>query len=223
MSSAGQGRGGIPPRGPGRGHGGRGPNGSPPRKKRKAVQKNGRPLQPMERQMVMGVWYQLSVVARRDLVQRLTEMIGETPSLVAQASNLEPDSNQGQQQAPRVKPWERDIIRDVPLFQEFGQMTTLQRKNDSTIPSRMSIVMGVIKRGKTSGISDENILAQILANIDDADSLKQLFIAVTNEASDAVVKDSHKGPPPPKGGTGASADADPGGVANMNISNPKSR
>jgi hypothetical protein len=222
MSSAGQGQGGDPPRRPGRGHGGRGPYGSPPRKKRKAVQKNGRPLQPMERQMVMGVWYQLSVVARRDLVQRLTEMIGETPSLVAQASNLAPDSNQGQQQAPRVKPWERDIIRDVPLFQEFGQMTTLQRKNDSTIPSRMSIVMGVVKRGKTLGISDENILAQILANIDDAKALKQLFPAVAVDASDAVVKDTHKDPPPPDDGTGNSPNDEPGGVVDMQLSNLKS-
>jgi len=165
-----------PPGGGGRGGGGRRPiAGRGSRKKqRRTAKRRGRPLQNMERMQVMGIWYQLSASARRSLWESLGEMLGETqaggpdgPAVLEHAS-----------EAPsrRTRVWERDVLRDVQLFAEFGRMTARERRDDQRgIPRLLSIAQGVVRRGREQQVAPADISAAISGAVPNADTLQALY------------------------------------------------
>lgn len=186
MSSASAGRGaGAPPHPPGRGKRGPGPGRgehSEKSKKARTAKSRGRPLQAMERMTIMNIWYQLSIDARRSLVDALGGMLGDQrPAVVPSGTNASnPDESQNASSRHRV--WERPILRDVPLFQDYGQLTTRERRDDNrNVPQRISIATGVVARGQAAGITDREITEAIVANIDDIAALKGLYVTPTGE------------------------------------------
>lgn len=145
------------------------------KKQRRSTKRRGRPLQAMERMQIMGIWSQISVTARRSLWETLGEMLGETPvsgsdepAVSRQAENTQPSR--------RERVWERAILRDVPLFQEFGNLTARQRREDTrNVPRLLSIAQGVVRRGRELHITDQEILTAIITALDDADTLRALY------------------------------------------------
>jgi hypothetical protein len=83
--------------------------------------------------------------------------------------------------AKREKIWERDIIRDITRFQEFGKKSSKDRGEDKETSRLLSIVTGVIARGRRDEFSDKNILQCILTSIDNEESLKRLFTVVSDD------------------------------------------
>lgn len=157
--------------GAGRGRGSRRRGGRGPRS-----QYSGRPLQPLERTTIMGIWYQISPDARRELVNRLSEMLGETPAQSKAApSNEGHPPKEGSQKAPRQRVWDRPILRDIPQVKEFGKLSSEERANHPGGNQLMSILTGVVARGRDRNLSDDQIAIAINENIDDNDALRSLF------------------------------------------------
>ena len=155
----------------------------------------------MERSTIMGIWYQLSANARRDLVTNLSEMLGETPALIQQAEATADAAGEGPTgRPPRVRPWARPLLKEISEFQAFGKKTSKERKGDKHTPMLISIAMGVIKRGKDAGMTDEEILAAIRANLEDIDSLKGLYPKEDDDDDDDANQGGGGDPPPPAGG-----------------------
>lgn len=156
---------------PGGGKGGR-----PAKAKKSRPAKNrGRPLQAMERMTILNIWYQLSTEARRSLWETLGGMLGETPALAPSGANA-PNPGEIRNVPHRVRVWERPILRDVPLFQEFGQMTARARREDEReIPRLISTALGVVARGQALHFTDGDITAAIIANLGDIVGLRGLF------------------------------------------------
>jgi hypothetical protein len=128
----------------------------------------------MERMQIMSVWYQLSVSARRSLWEALGEMLGET-------SAGGPDGPAVAQELPQVdtrreRVWEREILRDVQLFAEFGQLTSRQRRDDTRrVPQLLSIAQGVVARGQRQNQSHGSITDAITGALPDPAVLRALF------------------------------------------------
>jgi hypothetical protein len=132
----------------------------------------------MERMQIMGIWYQLSPTARRSLWESLGGMLGETPVVVSNETDASHnvDSAAGTGTRTRVRVWERDILRDVPLFAEFGQLTARQRRDDvRNVPRLLSIAQGVVARGRQLDMTDPAIRDAINQNIGDAEAMQALF------------------------------------------------
>jgi hypothetical protein len=152
----------------------------------------------LERGQLMGIWYQLSDQARVDLVTNLSSMLGVSP-----APEPPPVGALGRPATagPKVKAWDRPILRDVPLFQQFGQMTKKERADDDKgISQLLSISMGVIKRGRDSGVADQDILAALLDALRDPERLKLLFqppASSDDDMHDPPDGDGRGGSPPP--------------------------
>jgi hypothetical protein len=176
-----------PPPPPGGGRGNRntgsdgrrpGQGGSRKKKQRRAAKIRGRPLQNMERMQIMGIWYQLSAIARRSLWETLGEMLGETQAGGPDGPTVsEIGSATLVAEFPRrTRVWERDIIRDVPLFREFGEFTARERRDDTRgIPRLLSIAQGVVHRGLAAQMTPADISAAIIASIEDSAALQSLF------------------------------------------------
>jgi hypothetical protein len=132
----------------------------------------------MERMQIMGIWYQLSPTARRSLWESLGEMLGETPAVVASATDVSHNVSEGANLGTpaRVRVWERKILRDVPLFAEFGQLTARQRREDvRNVPQLLSIAQGVVARGKSLNMTESAIRDAIIQYIGDAEGMRGLF------------------------------------------------
>lgn len=158
-------------------------------RKRRRSNRTGRPLGQHERMFILNIWAMLSPDARRSLLEMLSGMLGETPA----ASSVE-DSATVQQQVseqprgPRQRAWAREVLRDVPLFSEFGQLTTAQRRTDTRgIPHLLSISMGVVARGRRQGVSDAEISQAIVDNLGNPDALRDLYIVEGPPAQDEDV------------------------------------
>jgi hypothetical protein len=72
--------------------------------------------------------------------------------------------------------WERDVLKDIPEVQDFGKKSSKDRGLDATTSKTMSIATGVIKRGRSKGVSDEDILTFLTSNWSDAESLKKAYL-----------------------------------------------
>jgi hypothetical protein len=166
------GSGGGDRRRPGGGSGGRGSN----KKQRRAAKRRGRPLQSMERMQIMGIWYQLTTSARRSLWESLGEMLGES-QVGGPIGPAVPTATGPTEAAPRrTRVWEREILRDVPLFSEYGNLTTRERREDTrAIPRLFSIAQGVVARGRAQHVTGGEITTAIIANLGNADHLQALY------------------------------------------------
>lgn len=165
---------------PGRG-GGRESN----KKRRTAKHKRrGRPLQNMERMTIMGIWYQLSMNARRSLYETLGELLGETPAVASEEASAPAAADNAAPQR-RTRVWEREILRDVPLFVEFGQLTMRQRRDDERgIPRLLNIAQGVVSRGREHHVTDREISTAIAEALPSADRLQSLYGGPRDRESD---------------------------------------
>jgi hypothetical protein len=145
------------------------------KKKTRTAKRRGRPLQNMERLQIVGIWYQLSTSARRSLYDTRGEMLGETPVTASNEASVSGNTDESQRPR-RMRVWERDILKDVPLFAEFGQMTSTQRRQDPRdIPRLLSIAQGVIARGRVNGVGDDIITGSIVAKIQNPEELSTLY------------------------------------------------
>lgn len=191
----------VPPAG-GRGSGGvrrqaGGGRGENRQVRRRTNHRVGRPLQAMERNTIMGIWSQLNPNARRALLETLGGMLGEIPDVPAAAgiaiqNIVEPN------RPTRERVWDREILRDVPIFAEFGQMTVAQRRVDSrNIQQLLSIATGAVKRGREQGIPVDEITRAIVdATAIGPDAMRALYApaeadgygqaGVTDEAADQM-------------------------------------
>jgi hypothetical protein len=125
----------------------------------------------------MGIWSQMSVVARRQLYDTLGGMLGETPA--AEDSSGAPSDSKV---PSTLRPWERPILKDIPLFQEFGKLTKKQRGTDSRgIPQLISISQGVVSRGVKAKHTERAIAQAIEANLGNPDLLRSLFIPTEDQ------------------------------------------
>jgi hypothetical protein len=132
----------------------------------------------MERMQIMGIWYQLSHTARRSLWESLGEMLGETPTAASSEAGVSRhvDVNADVGTHTRVRVWERDVLRDVPLFAEFGQLTARQRREDvRNVPQLLSIAQGVVARGRALNMTDPVIRDAIIQFIGDPEGMRGLF------------------------------------------------
>jgi hypothetical protein len=149
------------------------------KKKVRAAKRRGRPLQNMERMQIMGIWYQLSGSARRSLYETLGEMLGETPAVASAEAGV--SGNDESQRPRRMRVWEREVLRDVPLFAEFGHMTAPQRRSDSRdVPRLLSIAQGVVHRGRNCMEDDGIITGQIVANLQNPDAMSRLYLEASS-------------------------------------------
>lgn len=188
--------GGNPPPNPPPGGGGAdrpGASGTPQKGKRQrrsssSIKPRGRPLQSAERTLILNIWYQLSTSARRSLWENLGGMLGETPAgatAVATASEPAVAVQPPTSPIPRLHAWERPILKDIPLFCEFGQLTNRERREDQRdIPRLISIAQGVIARGRRAGVADGDITYSIIQHIYDPEALKQLYSTLVEPVGD---------------------------------------
>lgn len=165
--------------------------------RRRTNQRVGRPLQAMERNTIMGIWSQLNPNARRALWETLGGMLGETPALPP-AGGTAVQNTVESARPTRERVWDREILRDVPLFAEFGHMTAAQRRADSrNIQQLLSIATGVVKRGREQGVPAAEI-TRALVNTSaigpdamrvlyaPAEAAEQVRTGVTDEATDQM-------------------------------------
>lgn len=139
----------------------------------------GRPISQSERMILLNIWYQISDTSRSELLSQLT-LRGGNPPPAQRPGAIAPALGEVQP-APlnrRQRVWEREIIRDIPRFSVFGQMTNAERAADSHTSQLLSIVTGVIARGRNLGEPDEIIRNAIEANLDSVEALRSLFSAV---------------------------------------------
>jgi hypothetical protein len=135
----------------------------------------------MERNTIFGIWSQLTLDARRSLHETLGEMLGASPAAVDSSTGVPQNHDSGRPQR-RIRVWERDIIRDVPIFAEFGQMTAAQRGSDQRgIPRLLSIATGVVSRGVRQGIGGPEITQALLDNLGDHAAMQALYPDIREE------------------------------------------
>lgn len=145
---------------------------------------SGRPISRIERMMVLDIWHQINDTSRSDLLQQFTLREGNLSpvedALVADPGGIPPIPAEAelQQQHPpqrRIHVWERPIIRDIPIFQQYGQMTPAERALQSETSRLLSVVTGVIGRGAKRRLDDDTIRQAIESNLDDVEALKLLY------------------------------------------------
>jgi hypothetical protein len=147
--------------------------------RRQRARRTGRPLGNAERMYIFGVWSLLSPDARRSLYDNLGGMLGETPA----AAPRDADAGAAQEQEedrpanqPRIRVWQREVLRDIPLFARFGQLTAAQRgADDQGIPRLLSISTGVVARGRARGATDQEISTALIGTLPDVDRTHALY------------------------------------------------
>lgn len=169
-----------------------GPGKTPYRSKRSSTggrrrqRTGGRRLFRNEMQEITYIWAQLSPDARRDLLQLLTGMLGETLSGPidprAESSSNEPvPSRELGGPSPRSPPrrqkiYEREIIRDLPGVREFSTMSSAERAAATGINRLMSVATGVIARAQRTGMSNAEITRFLVDNHENIELLQNSFV-----------------------------------------------
>jgi hypothetical protein len=159
-------------RGPGRGRG-RGrdsASSTSPNKGKSRNQTSGRRLYDHELSSILTTFYHLSGDARQELLNRLTEMVGGRPPTAVPVLPGKPGQDgqpssplqAGPKKAKKIRPWDREILRDCPSVQRFKEFTSEERKGDRVTSRLISIVCGAISRGRHQGISVEDMAHAIL-------------------------------------------------------------
>lgn len=164
-------------------------------KKRRTAKRRGRPLQAMERMQIMATWSQLSIPARRSLWESLGEMLGETPAVGSNEPSAPDTGDDTRNQPVRTRVWERRVLRDVPLFREFGQLTARERREDTRgIPQLLSIAQGVVRRGSDLQFSDSDIRDAIVAHLGNVEALRALFGGPPNPSESETSEEDERVP-----------------------------
>lgn len=144
-----------------------------------------RNLNRAERQQILEIWYHINRDSRFELLNTLAEMSGfllhesvepRSQAVVpSQQSVREPPSASVNTPPRRTRVWEREILRDVPRFRAFGDLTSSARGQDTETARLLSIATGVVSRGRDQGISDEIILRELLRTQNDSAEMHGLF------------------------------------------------
>lgn len=124
-------------------------------------------------------WSYLSDNARIRLVEDLSRDLAVNTQVARGPTSVvrqeKPPAKVSKRARPKV--WERDILKDIPKIQEWGNCSADERSNDRATGQLVSILTGVISRGRREGVHDDTIATAIDNNISDLESLRLLFAA----------------------------------------------
>lgn len=179
--------------------------GSRARRPRPAVARaTGRPLQWAERHLILQIWASLNRDARGDLLNQLHGMHGEIQPQAAAAPGAAAAGAVQQLGGPPTPPprrgqriWERDVLRDVPQIQAFGQLSAEARRSDPRQAQSLSLATGVVARGGRLRIEPGEISRFISENWNNPDALRLQYRPVeNNEPQENPVADETIDSPP---------------------------
>jgi len=146
--------------------------------RRSTNRQSGRPINRAERLQILDIWYQINPRSRSELLSFLGSMMNESSSPTAQVSSQKSGKSSSAEEGAkprRQRPWERDILKDIPSVRAWGEKPPGDRASDTHTTKVVSILTGVIARGRSRGLSDQLITDSINENINDLAVLRSLF------------------------------------------------
>jgi len=167
---------------PGRGRSGRG------RGVRSAgrayARQRGRPLNQSDTNVVLNIWFALNISGRQRLVETIHSLSASLPGGQVDTTPVErqepppPEDQKGETKHRKLRVWERSVLKDIPIFQEFAKKSTKERGADKDTSRLLSIVTGAVGRGTVLGLTEKEMLDHILVELaseDAPDLLRHLY------------------------------------------------